>query len=166
MSTTNENKKYNLISTLWYSGKTKNEKGIYESNAQYVNIPTKPSTECYHDIRAMNTSPDSGYENLGNSSNISFTGCRTLTENKNSDITKPTFKEDIVINTPGGILTATSVYEDSGAGEITTTDKTLWAVTGGTGVFQGANLLRIDYDNKGFKFGIEYSRRVTVFIVE
>lgn len=163
---TNEEKKYTLIATLWYSGKTKNEKGIFESNAQYINVTTTPSTENYHDIRAMNTSPEAGYESLGDSSTISYTGCRTLLENKNSDITVPTFKEDLVVTTPSGMLTATSVYPDAGSGEITTTDKTFWAVTGGTGPFQGANLARIDYDNKGFKFGIEYSRRMRIFKVE
>jgi|TARA_B110000483_G_scaffold238393_1_gene314934 hypothetical protein len=163
---TNEEKQYTLIATLWYSGKTKNSEGIFESNAQYINVTTTPATENYHDIRAMNTSPDTGYESLGDSSTISYTGCRTILENKNSDITTPTFKEDFVISTPGSLLTGTSVYPDSGFGEITTTDKTIWAITGGTGIFQDANLARIDYDNKGFKFGIEYSRRVRVFKVE
>ena len=161
-----QDKKYNLMTTLWYSGKTQNYSGDFESNAQYVKVVTEPNTENYHDIRAMNTSPDSGYENLGDSSTISYTGCRTLIGNENSDITLPTFKEDMVITTPGGLLTATSVYPDSGTGEISSVNYSIWAVTGGTGPFQGANLARVDYDNDGTKFGIKFSRRLRVFKVE
>ena len=151
---------YELIATLWYST-TEN----FKPNAQFVNYQIEPETKAFDNIRSLYTSPENplGFGPLGNNFTISFTGVRTPTDNTNSAITLPSFKETFFINVPSGSIEGSAVYYDNGSGNVTTVDEVIFTVTGGRDLFNDAAIVVIKYDNTGEIFGYPGSRRIEVY---
>jgi hypothetical protein len=151
---------YELITTLWYS--TREDK---LPNAQTVAFITDPPSDAGDNIRSLYTSPhDSlGFGPLGNDFTISYTGVRTPVNNDNSAITFPSFKETFIINVPAGTIEGSAVYYDRGSGSDTTVDENVFTISGGRGIFNGAVIAIIKYDNDGEIFGEPFSRRIEVY---
>jgi hypothetical protein len=152
---------YELLTTLWYATR---EDG--KPNSQAVLYNTVPvASDAYDNIRSLYSDPENplGFGPLGNDYTISYKGVRTSVGNENSAITFPSFKETFIINVPAGSIEGGAVYYDKGSGTDTTVDENVFTVTGGSGVFQGAEIAIISYDNSGDKFGEPSSRRIEVF---
>src|SRR6056300_849812 len=134
---------YELLTTLWYSTR---EDG--KPNSQVVAYDTVPvNSDAYDNIRSLYSNPSSpaGFGPLGNDFTISYKGVRTALGNENSAITFPSFKETFVMNVPSGSIEGGAVYYDRGSGNETTVDENVFTVTGGSGVFQGAEIALITY---------------------
>ena len=152
---------YELLTTLWYATR---EDG--KPNSQAVLYNTVPvASDAYDNIRSLYSDPENplGFIPLGNDYTISYKGVRTSVDNENSAITFPSFTETFIINVPAGSIDGGAVYYDKGSGTDTTVDENIFTITGGSGVFQDAEIAIISYDNSGEKFGEPFSRRIEVF---
>lgn len=146
---------------LWYSTR---ENG--KSNSQAVYYDTIPKNIISGTtIRSLYSDPDSplGFVPLGNNYNITYTCCRTPTNNLNSAITFSSCFETFNINTPFGSVSGSTVYYDKGSGIDTSVDKNIYNITGGTGNFRESVIAIITYDNSGEKFGYPFSRKIEFF---
>lgn len=96
--------------------------------------------------------------NVIEDSYISFNNCRVNPDNfPNSGIDTTTLKETFVVkDKDGDLLSATSLYDDTGSGSTTTINKATFAVNSGTGKYRYAYKAVIEFNSDG-------TRKVTVY---
>ena len=156
---------YELITTLWYLVKNKNN----EFNSNYVsvqaNIPT--DTILYDGVRSLTTGPDNtlgAFAPLGNEFNLCYSSTDIKVNNPdNSSITKPYRILSAIINVPTGSLNAKGGIFDSADSKEEFKDNSLLLVDSGTGIFSNAVIFFVTEDNDGSKFGTKWSRRIEIF---
>lgn len=113
------NKEYIIIKDLWYRYYIEDNSGELVKSFNNVDLLTNPFTECTESILSMTTSPEMGMISYRNDSTISYKGIRVPNNNEVNSVNTPVFKETFIINTLDGNISGSSVYPDSGSGDVT-----------------------------------------------
>ena len=143
---------HNNTSTIIHFNNTytfDNSKNLYYDfivNAESDNLSTNESNVDYRYISSQKLS-DKTWNNKTNDI-LTYEGIRYT---PNDEVTGSLFRETLHILSNEGTIRASSIYEDSGTGSLTTVENVFFPVQSADGIFKDVKIIKIEYDNDKYE---------------
>lgn len=115
-------------------------------NAESDNLSTNESNVDYRYISSQKLS-DKTWNNKTNDI-LTYEGIRYT---PNDEVTGSLFRETLHILSNEGTIRASSIYEDSGTGSLTTVENVFFPVQSADGIFKDVKIIKIEYNNDKYE---------------